>query len=149
MDLMQNWFDSTEELDAVTVEDFDKYVEEYLAARAVADEIEAQLTEQNKKVMAMSGKLISFLDKLGKNKHVIPQGTISKVETKKWKPSEGEYRESIIQELKDKGQYDNVTSFNSNKFHSWYESEREINPNFELPGVELATSKYIRFSKSK
>jgi hypothetical protein len=146
---MESWFDSATTPDNVTVQDFDKYVEEYLSERRIADDIEEKLTAQNKKVMAMSSKLMEFLDVMGKTKHVVPSGTIQKIETSQWRPPEGEGRENIIQILKDNGQYDDVTSFNAAKFSSWYKAEQEGDPDFSLAGVEKKITKYIKFNKAK
>jgi hypothetical protein len=148
-DLMSQWFETTTEVDKVSIEEFDKYVEEYLAAKKVADEIEETLTAQNKKVMAMGGKLMSYLDLLGKTKHVVSSGSITKVETKSWNPPEGEGKEDLIMMLKEKGEYDSVVSFNSRKFSTWYDAEKEANPDFEIQGVEQKVTKYIRFNKAK
>lgn len=146
---MENWFDSSVTPDTVTVQDFDKYVEEYLVQRKIADEIEAQLTQENKKLMAMSGKLIEFLDIMGKTKHVVASGTIQKVEMSQYRPPEGEARENVIQALKDSGDYDNVTAFNAGKFSSWYKAALEADPNFQLEGVEQKVSRYIKFNRMK
>lgn len=146
---LDSWFESTATPDNVTIEEFDKYVQEFLVERKKKDELEAALTEQNKKIMSMQGKLIEYLDLMGKTKHVIPEGTISKVETVSWKPPEGELRESAIQYLRDVGEYDSVMAFNSKKFSSWYKEALEANPSFHLGGVEQDVTKYIRFTKAK
>jgi hypothetical protein len=147
--LMNSWFESATTPDNVTVQDFDRYVDEYLSERKIADDLDAKLTEQNKKLMAMSGKLMEFLDIMGKTKHVVSSGSITKVETTQWRPPEGEGRESMIDILKEKGQYDNVTAFNAAKFSTWYKAERDADPSFSISGVEQKITKYIKFNKSK
>ena len=146
---LDSWFESAAAPDSVTMEEFDKYVQEFLIERKKKDDIESQLTEQNKKVMSMQGKLIEFLDLMGKTKHVVPEGTISKVETTSWKAPEGEFRENAIQHLRDIGEYDSVMAFNSKKFSSWYKEAIEADPSFHLQGVEQDVTKYIRFMKAK
>lgn len=148
-DLMQQWFDSSTTPDNVTVQEFDKYVDEYLAERKVADALDEKLTEQNKKLMAMSGKLMEFLDIMGKTKHVVAQGSIQKVETSQWRPPEGEGKQALVEQLKESGEYDNIVAFNANKFSSWYGAQRDADPTFQLDGVEQKVTKYIKFNKAK
>lgn len=148
-DFMQEWFESSTSPDKVTIEEFDKYVEEYLAVRAEADELDAQLTEKNKKMSAMSSKLMEYLAAMGKDKHVTRLGTISKVETLSYKAPEGEGREELYQLLRDRGQYDNVMAFNAKKFSSWYKAELDADSKFSVSGVEPSVTKYIRFVKGK
>lgn len=148
VDIMQQWFDSSVTPDAVTLSEFDNYVDEYLAEREIAEALDEKLTEQNKKIMAMSNKLIEFLDLMSKKKHVVAQGTILKIETTKWKPPEGEGRENILDYLRKEGKYDSVMAFNAAKFSSWYKAEKEANPEFNFEGVELTSSRYIKFNKA-
>lgn len=146
---IEEWYESSTAPDSVTIQDFDKYVDQYLDEKEIALGIEDQLTTQNKKVMAMQGKLMEYLDVMGKAKHITSRGSISKVETTSWKAPEGEERLGLVQFLKEKDQYDNVMAFNAKKFSSWYSAERESNPGFRFNGVEQATTKYIRFNKAK
>lgn len=144
---MDEWFELAVDPDKVTIEAFDKFVDEYLSECEKADSIDAVLTEQNKKVAAMQGKLMEYLDVMGKKKHVTARGTISKIETSTYKPPEGENRETMLQYLRDNGKYDNVMAFNAAKFSSWYKTELEANSSFKFEGVEQKTNKYIRFNK--
>ena len=146
---MSAWFDASTSPDQVTLEQFDKYVEEYLAKREEADRLEAELTEQNKKLQAMSTKLMEYLDVMGKKKHVTRLGTITKVETTAYKAPEGEGREDLYQLLRDRGQYDNVMAFNAKKFSSWYKAELDADPTFRVQGVEQTSNKYIQFRKGQ
>ena len=146
---MQEWYETEVAPEAVTVQDFDKFVDQYLDESDKADEIKDTLTEQNKKVMAMQGKLMEYLSVMGKTKHITSRGSISKVETTSWKAPEGELREATIQILKDTGKYDSVMAFNAAKFSSWYTTEKDSSPDFRLEGVEQKITKYIRFTKAK
>ena len=146
---IQEWFEAAVDPDAVTVQKFDEYVDEYLTEKAKATKLDDELTEQNIRVMAMSSKLMEYLALMGKTKHVTSKGTINKIETSSWQPPEGEQREAIIQTLKDNGQYDNVMAFNAKKFSSWYAEEKAANPEFKFAGVEAKITKYIRFNKAK
>lgn len=146
---MSEWFNSDMTVANFSAEDFDKFVNEYLSERVIAEEIEARLTEQNKKLMAMQGKLMEFLEQQGKEKHVTSMGTIARVETTQYRAPEGEGREAVVQYLKDTGKFDNVVAFNVAKFSSWYKAEKETNPSFDLAGVEQKVTKYIRFNKAK
>ena len=143
------WFEQDLSPDKVTAEEFDKYVEEYVSLRKLKDDAEAVVTEYNKKLNAMSGKLMAFLDAMGKTKHIISNGTIQKIETVSWKAPEGEGREEIINYLKEKGEYDSVVAFNAKKFSGWYKAELENNKDFGFKGVEQDATKYLRFTPSK
>ena len=144
---MDEWYDSAVTPDAVTLSDFDKYVDEYLSESEKADEINAVLTTQNKKVMSMQTKLMEYLDVMGKKKHITAKGTITKIETSSYKAPEGENREKMIQFLKEHDKYDSIMAFNAAKFSSWYKTELEANPNFRFEGVEPKTTRYIKKTK--
>ncbi len=141
----EEWFEAETSIDETTLAEFDKYVAEYLAERAVAEKIESELTEQNKKLQKMQDKLLAYLDAQGKSKHVTSAGTISRVSKVQWKAPEGEGREEILELLRKTGRYDSVMAFNANKFSAWY--AQEIEQGHQLPGVEKKETTYIRFLK--
>lgn len=148
-EFMNEWFDDQVDISSASMAEFDKYVEQYLAVRAEADELDAQLTEKNKIMKAMSEKLIAYLDEQGKESHVTPKGTITSVSRETWKAPEGAEREKVIEYLKEHDAFDAVMAFNANKFHAWYNSERENNPGFDLPGVTQNAIRYIQFRRKK
>lgn len=138
------WFEEEAKLDEVTIQEFDKYIEEYCVVRDESEEIEKKLAEVNKKLSAMSLKLIEFLEAQGKTSHITRSGKITVVTKTTWKAPEGEERQEVIELLKERGLYDNVMAFNAAKFSSWFSSEKESNPEFDLKGVEQKITKYIR-----
>lgn len=148
-DILEDWFSEETKIDNVTLTQFDKYIEEYLAQRDIVDGIEDQLKEANGKLKKMDQKLIEFLDHLNKDGHKTPSGALSVVNKDTWKPPEGEGRQALLEMLKEKDIYDSVMAFNSAKFHSWYKSEKESNPEFDVPGVELNSIRYIRYTRKK
>jgi hypothetical protein len=148
-EMMKEWFESEAEVDAVTMASFDQYVKEWADQRKIKDDLEEVLKSANKKLKAMEGKLIEFLDAQQKDAHVIPAGRITVVERKSWKAPEGELREAAVDKIKEMGVYDAVMAFNSAKFSSWYEQERQSNPNFDLKGVEQSSLRYIQFRGKK
>jgi hypothetical protein len=149
MDMQKEWFEEEVKVDAVTVADFQKYCASYLEVRKAADELDRQLTEKNVTLQKMQTKLIEYMTAQGISKYETPYGTIQAIEKNTWKASEGDARQEVVEHLKAIGQYDAITAFNANKFHGWFKAEKESNPGFHLPGVELNTIKYIRLNAKK
>lgn len=143
------WFDEEVAVDGTTLKEFDQYVGEFLKVRAEADELEARLTEKNKIMKKMQDKLMEYLDVQGKTSHVTPMGTMIAIEKTTWKAPEGAERENVLEYLKETGNFDAVMAFNANKFHGWYKSEKENNPEFDLPGVQQTSIRYIQFRGKK
>ena len=148
-DMKQAWFNEEVAVDATTLKEFDEYVGDYLAVRAEADALEAQLTGKNKIMQKMQEKLIAYLEAQGKTSHVTPMGTMIAVERTTWKAPDGPERERVVEYLKETNQFDAVMAFNANKFHGWYKAEKESNPEFDLPGVQQASMRYIQFRGKK
>lgn len=140
----KEWFDEDTKIDEVTLQEFDTYIEEYCVERDKAEEAERILAEINKRISSMSLKLIEYLEAQGKTSHITRNGKITVVTKTTWKAPEGEGRQEVIELLKQKGLYDNVMAFNAAKFSSWFSSEKESNPEFDLKGVEQKITKYIR-----
>jgi hypothetical protein len=144
---LESWFEEEIKVDAVTLQNFDVMVKNYFDEKEKAEEIEAALTQQNKKIMAMQSKLIAYLDHQSITKHTTSRGSIIKVETRTYKPPDGEEKENLLQHLRESGNYDAVMAFNAKKFSAWYKTEKENNPEFNLSGVEPVITTYIRKGK--
>lgn len=148
---LENWFEQEIKPDEITLQKFEEFVKEYMVVRKEADALEEQATLVNKKLMLMNQRIIEYLELQGKESHELPEagGRITRVETKKWKAPDSELRLPLIEHLKETGQYDAVMAFNAAKFSSWYQQEKESNPEFNFNGVEQTSTKYLRYTKGK
>jgi hypothetical protein len=148
---MDAWFDEEIKPDEVSLLKFDGHVADYMKVRKEADALEEQLTVLNKKMMLMQSRLIEYLEAQGKTSHELPEGMgrITRIETQKFKAPDSELRLPLVDYLKETNQYDSVMAFNATKFHSWYKSEKENNPNFNFNGVEVTSNKYLKYTKGK
>ena len=146
-EFMQEWFEEEATPESVDLKLFDQRVDEFLAEKEKAEALDAELTKQNKKVMAMSTKIMEYLDMLGKKKHHTSKGSIVKVERTEWKAPEGEDRLAVVEMLKERGEYDSIAAFNAKKFNTWYCAELEANPDFKLKGVEQHKTSWLKRGK--
>lgn len=147
--MMQEWFDEEVSIDTATMQEFDNHIAEYLGIRKKADDLEELLSEINKTKKKMEEKITAYLEAQGKDSHITPMGKINCVTKETWKAPEGPEREYVIEYLKANEAYDAVTAFNANKFHAWFNQEKENNPEFDLPGVAQNSIRYIRFTRAK
>jgi len=144
---MLQWFAEEAKISDYSLKEFDKCIEEYLAQRKLRDSAEETLTGINKTLMRMEQKIIAFLEEHGKTSHVTPTGKINFINRKTFSLVDESHKQEAIEYLKQRDKFDEVVAFNSNKFHAWYTTEKEHNPEFCLPGVELKETKYIQFRK--
>ena len=148
MDL-SNWFDDeARSIDSTTMKEFEEFVEQYLKARQVKDDIESELKEHNKILGKMEGKLRSYLEAQGMTTHKTRLGTLIVNERTTFKAPEGEGREDVVQALRDSGEIESIMGFNAAKFSSWFKAQKEADPEFALPGVREEKLIYMSFRKA-
>ena len=139
----------------ITVEDFDKLVEEMKTAYDVEEALRVQKAEATKKVQGLEGKCISYLEELGRTNFKTPFGTPSIVNN--WKvsnPSENSDKKAFFDFLRDKGGEElqlKYMSVNNNSLNSFYKKEAEIAEKkgelLSIPGIGApALHKSLRWS---
>jgi hypothetical protein len=144
-----NWFDDEQlTVDKTSLSQFETMIDDYLKVRAKKEALEAQVSEENKILGKMEGKLRTHFEAQGLTNYKTRAGNLILNERVMFKAPEGEGREACLEQLRQSNQIDNVMGFNANKFSSWYKAELESNKEFKIPGVKEERLIYMSFRKA-
>jgi hypothetical protein len=145
---LTEWFeDEAQGVSETTLAEFDKRVSEYLTVREERDRLDGLISEVNKKLSKMEGKLRNYLEAQGVSSYNTRMGKLIINERTTFKAPEGEERQTVIEKLREDGELENVLGFNAAKFSSWYKAQLETDKTFQLPGVKEDKLVYVSFRK--
>lgn len=142
------------ETETVSTQEFDQAVIELSKAQEEHDAIEKVLAEASQKKEGARSKLLALMEKSGKSKYQLDgYGSVSR--TTKYSvttPKDNDSKELMINHFRNLGKDFELTylSVNSAQLNSYFNSNKEINPDFLIPGVgEPTVRQSIRFTKEK
>ena len=152
-EMMKEWFDEETAVDTATVEQLDKYIEEYAAQRDKADEAEKKAAEENKKLTKMENKILEYLEALGRTSYDAPIGKFTRETRYSVKLPQGEDKEKFFEYLKERGVFEDMVHMNSKTLQSFYRTEMEAHadiPGWKVPGCADPTGQVIvKFKPNK
>ena len=143
-----SFFEETQENQNVSVEQFDGICKATFEQRLVCEEIEAKLSEENKKLEELKNKLVKLLEATNRDSWKSPYGTVSRVErTSITMPKDPESKEKFFAYLKNKGIFENLITIHSQTLNSWYKQEKEVaesegNFHFKVEGLPEPKTTY-------
>ena len=133
------------EMDKVTAEEFEKLCESCFKLKNNIKERESKIKDDKGLLDEMHQKVLEYLEKYNKTKHVCALGTLSKTERMSVKLPQGENKKLFFDYLKEKGVFEDLVHINSRTLQSMYRQEIEAHindgdPGWEMPGIEGAVT---------
>lgn len=135
----ENWW-AEEAMEDVTLDAFEKLVDQCFELQAEIRELDLQRKEKNEVLNVLQEKVIAYLDKYKKKDHSGRKGNITvKVEAYPSVPKDPQKKKQFFWYLKEKGVFDDLITVNSQTLRAFYKEEQEMNkdnPDFNIPGLE-------------
>lgn len=128
--------------ETIAVTELDYLCKQIANERKLKEDMEAVVTEQNKKIAGLEAKAVDYLETLARENYASPYGTISIKEN--WRvnlPDSPENWSKLFDYFRRRECFDGMITVNSNKLNSFYKEELEIAQEdgrameFEIPGL--------------
>lgn len=125
----------------VTFQEVDALVEQYNKLEAEKETLAAQVTEKNKEMMKIQGRLAQYLKELGRSEYDSPFGEVETKET--WSitlPKDEPSRQLLWAHLKERDLFDSMISINANSLNALFrrdfkKAQDEGDLTFSMPGI--------------
>jgi len=126
----------------VTVKELDTIVEKLAALEVTKEAAAARVTELNKEIAQLEGKIVQYLNDLGRKDYDSPHGKL-KIAAK-WRvnlPETDLDKKQLFDHLRERGIFDKFATVNSNSLNAlymrdWEEAkERGEGMTFSMPGI--------------
>jgi len=145
---IENWGSSTN-FEDISVEQVDKMVLEYSEARTKYEKLSKDTKELYSICEAIKFKIIAVLESAGKKKWEVDGiGRVSRTQRMSPKISD---KIEMLKHFRSLGEdeYLGYVSVNSRTLGAYIKQEKENDPSFNMPGVELTEIPNISFTRSK
>lgn len=149
-------FFEEDEMSEVTVSSLDKLCEEYAEMRLLLDEKKQEIKAKTEELEAIETKIIEALTQSGKNSWDSRAGKVV-IQTRYTVavPKTPEERKKFFDYLKEKGDFDNLITVNSQSLNAYNKQEMEHalengDVNFKIPGLgEPSMAQFLQLRKGK
>lgn len=135
---LQTWDQATKD-ESITIEDLNKAAEAYAEARKKYDETRKIHSEANIVMEEKKAFLLELMKKTNQDSFKV-KGLGNFIKTNRYTikvPKSLGDKVEMLKYLRNRGEdtYLSLVSVNSMTLNSWYKTEKENDPNFNLPGV--------------
>lgn len=151
---MENQEVQWQDLEEISTATFDEAVRILAKAQEDYDQVELILKDASEKKEAARAAILDLMEKSGKSKYQLDgYGTVSR--TEKYSittPKDNDSKEKMLAHFSEKGRdfFLSYVSVNSATLNSYFNSSKEANPDFTIPGIGDPTVRQsIRFTKER
>ena len=127
-------------MDEVTAKEFENLCEACFKLKSTMKAREELNKKDGQTLAKMHAKVVFYMEKYNKEKHISESGTLSMQEKRSVKLPVGDEKVKFFNYLKVKGIFEGMVSVNSKTFNSFYKAEEDAHkddPAWSMPGVEM------------